>query len=70
MVELSDELIERLIAYLDDPEDQRSVWRGLHFMEAKGLDLSMRYEELNGYLTSERLSPLENPQQLSHDGGR
>jgi hypothetical protein len=64
------ELVKKLISYLDNPEDQRGVWRGLHFMEANGLDFSLRYEELHGYLTNIYNSPLENPEQLSHEQER
>jgi len=62
--------LKTLVVYLDDPEDQAQVWRGLHFMEANGLDLSLRYDELHGYLTSEIHSPLENAPELSHEDER
>lgn len=64
------ELIDRLIAYLDDPEDQTRVWKGLRFMEANGLDFALRYEELHGYLTDERNSPIENAKHLTHEEER
>lgn len=63
-------LLKALIAYLDAREDQRQVWRGLHFMEANGLDLSLRYSELHGYLASETDSPIEDAHELSHDDER
>jgi len=64
------ELLETLIAYLDNPEDQRGVWRGLHFMEANGLNWSMRYEELHGYFTDLYNSPLKDPEELPHEQER
>ncbi len=57
-------LIDRLVACLD--EGQASLWRGLHFMEANGIDFSLRYEELHAGLTDEDRSPLANPQCLPH----
>lgn len=69
-VEVSGDLVTRIIAYLDNPEDQRGVWRGLHFMESNALDLSLRSEELHGYLTNEDNSPIEAPEQLSHEQER
>jgi len=63
----SEALIEKLIAYLDDPNDKAGVWRGLRFMEENGLDFGLRAGELNAYLTDPDFSPIENPQDLTHE---
>lgn len=57
-------VIETVIGFLDDPEDNRRVWQGLQFMELNGLDLALRYGELHAYLTGTQ-SPIDNADRLT-----
>jgi len=62
-VEITPELIDRVVEYLNDPEDWRRVWRGFLFMEKNGIDPAVMSAELNAYLNAPA-SPLPNPRAL------
>jgi hypothetical protein len=69
-VEITPELIDRLVVYFgpeDDPEDPARLWQGLCFMEQQGIDFSMRSAELIGYLTSSSLSPVPGAADLTDE---
>jgi hypothetical protein len=67
---LTDELLDRIVAYLDDPSDRNGVWRGLGFMEANAIDMALSHGQLHAYLTDETYSPIEQPQSLTHEQER
>jgi hypothetical protein len=58
ITQITPDLVDEIVGYLDDPTDRRRVWRGLCFMEKMGLDWSLRSAELHAYLTDEDHSPL------------
>src|SRR3954469_22086321 len=71
-VEITPELIDRIVRHLersDDPDDPYRVWQGLRFMEANGIDLSLGYDQIHGWLTSEN-SPLPDADSLTLDEER
>jgi hypothetical protein len=63
-------LVDKVITYLNNPEDRRGVWRGLTFMEVKGVEVSLRYGELHAYLTDPNESPVPNPEGLTRSQER
>jgi len=66
-VAITPQLIEKLVAYLNQPDDAGRVWSGLLFMEEKGLDPSLRSDELAGYLHDPRSSPLPDPERVTDE---
>jgi hypothetical protein len=58
ITDITPDLIDEVIGYLSDPASTRGLWAGLCFMEAQGLDWSLRAGELHDSLTDKRHSPL------------
>jgi hypothetical protein len=58
ITDITPDLIDEVIGYLSDPASTSGLWAGLCFMEAQGLDWSLRAGELHDSLTHETESPL------------
>ena len=66
----NNDLLSKIVEYLDDPEDFSGVWRSFCFLEARGFDVGLMRHQLHGYLTDVMHSPVDDPQNLSADQER